>query len=75
MAQRQGKSTEEVLTELRTGFESSLKFLDSVGDEVLAMETTSPFSDQRGTLADILVESFTGHHGVHLDDIERAVRG
>ena len=75
VAQRQGKSNEEVLTELRTGFENSLKFLEGVGDEVLAIETTSAFSGQRGTLADILVGSFTGHHGVHLDDIERAVRG
>ena len=75
VAQRQGKSNEEVLAELRTGFENSLKFLDGVSDEVLAIETTSAFSGQRGTLADILVGSFTGHHGVHLDDIERAVRG
>jgi len=75
VAQRQGKSNEEVLTELRTGYENSLKFLDGVSDEVLAIETTSAFSGQRGTLADILVGSFTGHHGVHLDDIERAVRG
>ena len=74
VAQRQGKSNEQVLTELRTGFENSLKFLDGVSDEVLAIETTSAFSGQRGTLADILVGSFTGHHGVHLDDIERAVR-
>ena len=75
VAQRQGKSNEEVLTELRTGFENSLRFLDGVSDEVLAIETTSAFSGQRGTLADILVGSFTGHHGVHLDDIERTVRG
>jgi uncharacterized protein (TIGR03083 family) len=74
VAQRQGRSTEEVLAELRTGFEGSLKFLDGVSDEVLAIETTSAFSGQHGTLADILVGSFTGHHGVHLDDIERAIR-
>jgi len=74
VAQRQDKSNEEVLAELRTGFEGSLKFLDGVSDDVLAIETTSAFSGERGTLADILVGSFTGHHGVHLDDIERAVR-
>jgi hypothetical protein len=74
VAQRQDKSNEEILAELRTGFEGSLKFLDSVSDEVLAIETTSAFSGQRGTLCDILVGSFTGHHGVHLDDIERAIR-
>ena len=73
VAQRQGKTNQEILTELRIGFEGSLKFLDSVSDEVLAKETTSAFSGQRGTLADILVASFTGHHGVHLDDIERAI--
>jgi len=75
IAQRQGKSNEEVLAELRTGFEGSLKFLDSVSDEVLSKETTSAFSGQRGTLADILVGSFTGHHSIHLDDIERVVKG
>jgi hypothetical protein len=75
VAQRQGKSTEEILTELRTGFEGSLKFLDSVSDDVLAIEMTSAFSGQRGTLADLLVASFTDHHSMHLDDIERAVRG
>jgi len=74
VAQRQGKSNEEILTELRTGFENSLKFLDGVSDEVLAIETTSAFSGQRGPLADILVASFTDHHGMHLDDIERALR-
>jgi hypothetical protein len=73
VAQRQGKSNEEVLAELRTGFEGSLKFLDGVSDEVLAIETTSRFSGERGTLAEILIGSFTGHHGVHLDDIERAI--
>ncbi len=73
VAQRRDKSDEEVLTELRTGFENSLKFLDSVTDEVLAMETTSAFSGQRGTLTDILVASFKDHHSIHLDDIERAV--
>jgi hypothetical protein len=73
VAQRQGKSTDEILAELRTGFEGSLAFLDSVSDEVLAKEMTNPFSGQRETLADILVGSFTGHHGMHLDDIERAV--
>jgi hypothetical protein len=73
VALRQSKSNEEILTELRTGFESSLKFLDSVSDEVLAQEMTSAFSGQRGTLAEIVIGSFTGHHGVHLDDIERAI--
>jgi hypothetical protein len=75
VAQRQDKSNEEVLTELRTGFESSLTFLDTVTDEVLAIEMTSAFSGQHGTLADIIVAAFVNHHGVHLDDIERVVRG
>ena len=74
VAQRRDKSNEEVLSDLRTGYENSLKFLDGVTDEVLAIETTSAFSGQRGTLADILVGSFTGHHLMHLDDIERAVK-
>ena len=74
VAQRQDKSNEEVLAELRTGFEGSLKFLDGVSDDVLAIETTSAFSGQRGTLADILVGTFTGHHDAHLDDIERALK-
>jgi len=73
VAQRQDKTNQEILTELRIGFEGSLKFLDSVSDEVLAIEMTSAFSGQRGTLAEILIGSFTGHHGVHLDDIERAI--
>lgn len=75
VAQRQGRSTEEILTELRTGFEGSLKFLDGVSDEVLSGEMTSPFSGQRMALADLLVGSFVDHHSMHLDDIERAVRG
>jgi len=74
VAQRQGRSTEEILTELRTGFESGLKFLDTVGDELLAQEMITPFSEP-GPLSDILIQSFTGHLGEHLDDIERAVRG
>jgi len=74
VAQRRDKSNKEVLAELRTGFEGSLKFLDGVSDDVLAIETTSAFSGQRGTLADLLVASFVDHHGMHLDDIERAVK-
>ena len=74
VAQRQGKSKDEILAELRTGFEGSLKFLDSVSDEVLSKEMTSPFSGQRAPLSDLLVQAFVGHHSMHLDDIERAVR-
>ena len=74
VAQRQGKSTDEILTELRTGFESSLKFLDSVSDELLASEIDYPFVGGRGPLADLLVETVTGHNDEHLDDIERAIR-
>jgi Mycothiol maleylpyruvate isomerase N-terminal domain len=75
VAQRQGRSTEEILTELRTGFENSLKFLDSVSDELLALEIDYPFVGGRGPLADLLVETVTSHNGEHLDDIERAARG
>jgi len=74
VAQRQGKSKEEILAELRTGFEGSLKFLDGTSDEVLAKEMTSPFSGQKATLADLLVATFVDHHSSHLSDIERAVR-
>ena len=74
VAQRQGKSTDEILSELRTGFENSLNFLDSVSDELLASEIDYPFVGGRGPLADFLVGSVTGHNGEHLDDIERAVR-
>ena len=73
VAQRQNRTTEEILTELRTGFESGLKFLDTVGDELLAREMITPFSDP-GPLSDIIIQSFTGHLGEHLDDIERAIR-
>jgi uncharacterized protein (TIGR03083 family) len=75
VAQRQGKSTDEILAEIRTGYEGSLKFLDSVSDDLLAKEMTNPFSGQHETVADILIGSVTGHHSIHLDDIERAVRG
>ena len=72
VAQRQGRATDEILTELRTGFESGLKFLDTVGDELLAQQMITPFSEP-GPLSDILIQSFTGHLGEHLDDIERAI--
>ena len=73
VAQRQAKSTDEILAEIRTGYESSLKSLDSVSDELLAQEMITPFN--RGPLGDVLLQSFTGHLGMHLDDIEQAVRG
>ena len=73
VALRQAKSTDEIVAEIRTGFEGSLKFLDSVSDELLAKEMTTPFG-LAGTLGDILVEEFTGRLAIHLDDIERAVR-
>jgi hypothetical protein len=72
VSQRQNRPTDEILKELRTGFESGLKFLDSVGDELLAQEMSTPFTEP-GSLSDILIQSFTGHLTEHLDDIERAV--
>ena len=74
VTQRQDKTNEEILTELRTGYEGSLKFLDGVSDEVLSGEMTSPFSGQRKPLSDLLVASFTDHHSMHLDDIEQALK-
>jgi len=74
VALRQSKSTDEIVAEIRTGFEGSLKFLDSVSDELLAKEMTTSF-DLAGTLGDILVQAVTSHNDEHLDDIERAVRG
>ena len=74
VALRQAKSTDEIVAEIRTGFEGSLKFLDSVSDELLAKEMTTSF-DLAGTLGDILVQAVTSHNDEHLDDIERAVRG
>ena len=73
VAQRQDKTTDEILTELRTAYEGSLKNLDSVSDELLAKEMTTSF-DLAGTLGDILVQAVTSHNDGHLDDIERAVR-
>jgi hypothetical protein len=73
VALRQSKSTDEIVAEIRTGFEGSLKFLDSVSDDLLAKEMTTPL-DLAGTLGDILVQAVTGHNDEHLDDIERAVR-
>lgn len=73
VAQRQAKTTDEILAEIRTGFEGSLTFLNSVSDDLLAKEMTTPFG-LSGTLGDILVQTVTGHNEEHLDDIERAVR-
>ena len=73
VAMRQAKSTDEIVAEIRTGFEGSLKFLDSVSDELLAKEMTTPFGPP-GTLGDVLVQAVTSHNDEHLDDIERAVR-
>jgi hypothetical protein len=75
VAQRQGKSTDEIMAELRTTFESSLKTLDNVSDELLAKEMMIPFLDSRTTLGDLLVQTVTSHNDEHLDDIERAVKG
>jgi hypothetical protein len=73
VALRQAKSTDEIVAEIRTGFEGSLKFLDSVSDDLLAKEMTTPL-DLAGTLGDILAQAVTGHNDEHLNDIERAVR-
>lgn len=75
VAQRESKSTDEILTELRTGFENSLQLLNSVSDELLASEVDYPFVGGRGPLADLLVGTVTGHNDEHLDDIERAIKG
>ena len=74
VAQRQGRCTDEILTELNTAFEGSLKTLDNVSAELLAFEIDVPFLEGRATLGDLLVQTVTSHNDEHLNDIERAIR-
>jgi hypothetical protein len=74
VAQRQNKSPDELLAEIRSGFESGLKFLDTVDDDLLGKEMTVSFLEGRATLGDLLLQTVALHDDEHLDDIERAVR-
>ena len=75
VAARQDKPIEEILSELKVGHENSIKTVEGTSEELLVKEIALPFEDLSGPLGDLLLQTATGHNRVHLEDIERAVKG
>lgn len=72
VATRENKPVEEILAELKTGHENSIKAVQATSDELLAKEFRAPWG-LVAPLGDALLEMANGHNGGHLSDIERAV--
>jgi hypothetical protein len=73
VANREGKPIEEILTEVKTGHENSIKAVQAASDELLAKEFRAPWG-LVAPLGDVLLEMVNGHDGGHLDDIEQVLR-
>jgi uncharacterized protein (TIGR03083 family) len=74
VAARQEKPLEEVLTEFRAGHEASIKAVEAAPDDLLAKQVPD-FSGGMSPLADLIRGSATDHEALHLDDLEKALRG
>ncbi len=73
VAEREGKPIEEILAELKTGHENSVKAVQATSDELLAKEFRAPWG-LVAPLGDVLMEMVNGHDRGHLTDIEKAVQ-
>jgi len=71
---RQDRPVEEMLAELKSGYDKSIDAVGAISDELLARKVAMPWGES-GTIADLLMTSVVGHNAEHLDDIERALRG
>ena len=74
VAARQEKPLDEVLAELRAGHEASIKAVEAAPDDLLAKQVPD-FSGGMSPLADLIKGSATEHEAMHLDDLEKALRG
>jgi hypothetical protein len=71
---RQDRPIEELLAELKSGYDKSIDAVEAISDELLAKEISMPWGES-GTVGDLLMTSVVGHNAEHLDDVEKAVRG
>jgi uncharacterized protein (TIGR03083 family) len=74
VAARRDKPLEDVLAEFRAGHQASIKAVEAVPDDLLAKQVPD-FAGGMSALADLIKGSATDHEGMHLDDLEKALRG
>ena len=74
VAARKEKALDEVLAEFRAGHEASVKAVEAASDDLL-LKQVSNFEGGMSALADLIKGSATEHEAMHLDDLEKALRG
>ncbi len=70
---RENKPVEEILAEVRTGHDNSIKAVQATSDELLTKEFRAPWG-LIAPLGDALLETVNGHNGGHLTDVEQALK-
>lgn len=70
---RESKSVEQILAEVKTGHENSIKAMQAASDELLTKDFRAPWSGAVAPLGDALLETVVDHNGGHLGDIEGAI--
>jgi len=71
VAALQNKGLTELLVELRTNTDRNVAAVQAAPDELFSKHIKAPW-DAEGPLADVILESITGHGGMHLADLRRA---
>jgi hypothetical protein len=74
VAARRDKPLEDVLAEFRAGHEVSIKAVEAAPDDLLAKQVPD-FSGGMSPLADLIKGSASDHEAMHLNDLEKALRG
>lgn len=72
VAEREGKSTAELLGEIKGNFERDVEAVRAAPDELIRKQFRAPWGVEGG-VGDVIVESLKGHLGMHLVDLRFAV--
>jgi hypothetical protein len=71
--ERQDRSIEEILDEIRAGHAAATDALTHVDDELLAREIPMGFRPGEIAVADMMIAGGPGHENRHLDEVEAAL--
>ncbi len=74
VALREGKSIQELLTEMRVNVGREVEAIEATPDDVMAAQTRAPWGEE-GALGDLIMGTISGHFDVHLADLRAATGG
>ncbi|TMB69811.1 MAG: hypothetical protein E6J43_03550 [Chloroflexi bacterium] len=72
VAEREGRSTSELVGEIGANFARDVAAIRAAPEEVLTKQFRAPWGVE-GEVADVIIESLQGHLGLHLADLRSAI--